>query len=140
MPIDGATLGLAGAAQIFRMDRVTEYLRRGRVVKTTRETAYGATTLWPDEAGPQRLLALVREYWAIESKQHYRRDRTQREDHCQVRRLRAARALSLMRSAAILLYERQRSKPGGKKSLPDWECKNHRNPSPLIRFLVTGTV
>ena len=33
-----ATLGLAGAAQIFRLDQPVDYLRRGHVIKTTRET------------------------------------------------------------------------------------------------------
>jgi hypothetical protein len=130
---------LAGAAQVIRLDRTTVYLRGGRVVKTTRETVYGVTTLWPEEAGPARLLALIRQYWAIENQQHYRRDHTQREDHCQTRHTSAARNLSLMRSAAIFLYERQRRKPGGKTSLPDWQRQNHRNPNPLLRLLVAGT-
>ena len=121
------------------MDRLTDYLRGGRVVKTTRQTVYFATILGPEEAGPRRLLDLVRQYWSIESRQHYRRDRTQREDHCQVRHFAAARVLSLMRSAAIFLHERQKNEKGGKKSMPDWESRNHRDPNPLIRLLVTGT-
>jgi hypothetical protein len=36
--VEGATLGLAGAAQIFRLDQPVDYLRRGHVIKTTRET------------------------------------------------------------------------------------------------------
>jgi len=129
-------LGLAGAAQIIRIDRKTQTLRQGRVVKTTHETAYLVTSLWADEADPQKLLDLVRGYWAIETKQHYRRDHTQREDHCQVRHTIAARNLSLMRSVSIFLFERQRSGRDGKKSLPDWQRKNHRNPSPLIARLM----
>ena len=74
MEVDGATVGLAGAAQLLRIDRQTETLRQGRVVKTTVETAYLVTSLWADETDPQKLLALVRGYWAIEIKQHYRRD------------------------------------------------------------------
>lgn len=130
-------MGLAGAAQITRIDRTTHFLSKGKVLKTTRETAYGVTSLWPDEADPDRLLDEVRGYWAIETKQHYRRDHTQREDHCQVRHIRAARNLCLMRSMAIFLFERQRGRRGAKRSLPDWQLKNMRQPRALIQRLMT---
>ena len=133
--MDGATLGLAGAAQIFRMDRPVEFLRQGRVDKTTPETVCGVTRLWPREAPPEVLRQRVREYWDIETKQPYRRDHTQREDPGQVRHTTSARNLSLMRSAAIFLYEQQRPTRSGKKSLPDWQRKNMRNPNPLIQAL-----
>ncbi len=130
--VDGATVGLAGAAQIFRIDEQVDYLRRGQVFKRTDDTRYGVTSLLPEEAGAEALLALVRGYWGIETRQHYRRDYTQREDHCRVRHPTAARNLSLMRSLAIFLYERQRGDPHGKRSLPDWQSQNHRHPNPLI--------
>ena len=101
--VDGATLGLAGAAQIFRLDQQVDYLRRGQVYQTTGETHYGVLSLTREEAGPEAVLALVRGYWGIETRQHDRRDHTQREDHCQVRHTTAARNLSLMRSLAIFL-------------------------------------
>lgn len=137
--MDGATIGLAGAAQVFRIDQQVDYLRRGHVIKTTRETRYGVLSLTPEEAGPAIVLALVRDYWGIETRQHYRRDHTQREDHCQVRHPTAARNLSLMRSLAIFLYERQRGSRQGKRSLPDWQRKNHRQPNPLIAQFTAGT-
>ncbi|HSA00307.1 MAG TPA: hypothetical protein P5055_06155 [Candidatus Paceibacterota bacterium] len=117
-----------------------DYLRRGQVIKTTHDTRYGVTSLYPEEADAEALLGLVRGYWGIEIKQHYRRDHTQREDHCQVRDSIAARNLSLMRSLAIFLYERQRAKPHGKRSLPDWLSHNHRHPSPLINLLAAGAL
>lgn len=137
--MDGFTLGLAGAAQVFRIDNHTDYLRGGEVYKTTEESRYGFCSLWPDEAQPQDLLNLARGYWSIEIKQHYRRDHTQREDHCQVRDTTLARNLSLMRTMAIFLYEHQRKKRNGKRSLPDWQSKNHRNPNPLIRLLTASS-
>lgn len=137
--MDGAALGLAGAAQIFRLDQKVDYLRRGQVIKTTNETRYGVLSLSPDEAGPDAVLALVRGYWGIEIKQHYRRDHTQREDHCQVRQTTAARNLSLMRSLAIFLYEHQRADRNGKCSLPDWQRKNHRHPNPLLQRFTAET-
>ena len=111
-------------------------MRKGRVIESTLVTVYGVTSLWPDEADAQRLLDLIREYWGIETKQHYRRDHTQREDHCQVRHTQAARNLSLMRSGAIFLYEEQRTGRTAKKSLPDWLRKNMRDPNPLIRLFM----
>ena len=129
-------MGLAGAAQLIRIDRKVQTLRKGRVIKTTEETAHVVTSLWVDQADPQKLLDLVRGYWAIETKQHYRRDHTQREDHCQVRHPVAARNLSLMRSLAIFLFEAQRWGRDGKRSLPDWQRKNLRNPYPLITGLI----
>ena len=114
-----------------------DYLRGGKITKTTNETRYGVSSLYPKEAGPARLLGLIRGYWCIETKQHYRRDHTQREDHCQVRDTSTARNLSLMRSLAIFLYERQRNRRNGKQSLPDWQRKNHRRPTDLIKLFTT---
>jgi predicted transposase YbfD/YdcC len=113
-----------------------EYLRRGKVIKTTQETRYHVTSLYQDEAPPNRLLELIRGAWAIEIKQHFRRDRTQGEDHCQVRHPTAARNLSLMRSLTIFLVEKQRPRRGGSQSLPDWQSRNARNPNPLIALLM----
>jgi predicted transposase YbfD/YdcC len=134
--VDGATVGLAGAAQIFRIDRKVDICRKDRIIKTTLIAFYGVTSLWADQAHPQKLLELVRGYWAIQTKQHYRRDHTQREDHRLVRNPVTARNLWLRRSAAIFLYEHQRPHRGAKQSLPDWQRKNIRNPNPLIQQLV----
>jgi predicted transposase YbfD/YdcC len=136
LPVDGATVGLAGAAQIFRIDRKVDICRKDRIIKTTLIAFYGVTSLWADQAHPQKLLELVRGYWAIQTKQHYRRDHTQREDHRLVRNPVTARNLWLRRSAAIFLYEHQRPHRGAKQSLPDWQRKNIRNPNPLIQQLV----
>lgn len=136
--MDGASLGLAGAAQVFRLQQQIHYLRRGQVYKTTQETRYGVCSRDGQEADPNILLSLVRGYWGIEIQQHYRRDHTQREDHCHVRHAVTARNLSLMRSLAIFLYERQRARPKGRRSLPDWQQGNHRQPNPLIRRLSTA--
>jgi len=130
--VDGATLGLAGAAQIFRLDQHVDYLRRGQVIRTTQETRYGVLSRTSAEALPATVLGLVRGYWGIETRQHYRRDHTQREDHCQVRHPTAARNLALMRSLAIFLYERQREARHGQRSLPDWQRQNLRQPNPLL--------
>ena len=64
-------------AQVFRLEREVWHEKyRGR----TRQVVYGLTSLTRQEAPPERLLALTREYWGIESGLHYRRDVTLKED------------------------------------------------------------
>ena len=137
-PVTPATLGLAGAAQVIRVDRHVQTVRRGQVIKQTKETAYACTSLWSEESTEEGLLDLVRSHWVIENGQHHRRDRTQDEDRCTVRHSRAARNLSLFRSLAIFLLELQRPNQGAKKSLPDFERRNHRRPGTLIHRFMFG--
>jgi hypothetical protein len=133
-------VGLAGAAQLIRIERRVQTVRKGKVIKETLEVAYLVTSFWVDEATPDQLLAWARVHWSIENGQHFRRDRTQDEDRCTVRDTTTARNLSLFRSLAIFLYEDQRSIKGEKKSLPDYERKNLRAPGSLIRrFMAEGT-
>jgi predicted transposase YbfD/YdcC len=123
---------LAGIAQVVRIHRHTQHVRQGQVWKETAETVFAVTTLWPDQAGPQRLLQLARDHWSIENGQHYRRDRTQDEDRCTVRDTHTGRNLSLFRSLAIFLFHRQATRKWGKKSLPDFEALNRSHPWTLI--------
>ena len=131
-------MGLAGAAQLLRIERKVDAVRRGQVIKHTEEIAYQVTSLWPEEAGPQRLLELVRDHWKIENGQHYRRDRTQDEDRCTVAETNSARLLSLFRTLAIFLHEQQRGKKGGKKSLPDFERRVCQQPGAMIRRFMSA--
>jgi predicted transposase YbfD/YdcC len=126
-------MGLAGVAQVVRIHDHVQYVRKGKVVKETHEVYFAVTSLWPEEAGPERLLELARDHWSIENGQHYRRDRTQDEDRCPVRNTTAARNLSLFRSLAIFLFKAQSKGKGGKKSLPDFQSHVHRRPWGLIR-------
>ena len=126
-------MGLAGAAQLVRLERKVDAVRGGQVIKHTEEIAYEVTSLWPEEAGPERLLELVRDKWKIENGQHYRRDRTQDEDRCTVGETNSARLLTLFRSLAIFLHEQQRGQRGGQKSLPDFERRVCQQPGAMIR-------
>ncbi len=126
-------MGLAGVAQVVRLHCHTQEVRQGKVVKETDDTRLAVTSYWAEEAGPDPLLQLARDHWSIENGQHYRRDRTQDEDHCPVRDTTAARHLSLFRSLAIFLFKSQSKGPGAKKSLPDFERHVHRKPWGLIR-------
>ena len=139
MPTDPETVGLAGAAQLIRIERHVQTLRKGQVIKDTTEVAYLVTSFWADEASPEQLLQWARVHWSIENGQYFRRDRTQDEDRCTVRETTTARNLSLFRSLAIFLHERQRSVKGGKKSLPDYERKTLRAPGSLIHRFMLNT-
>jgi predicted transposase YbfD/YdcC len=136
---DPATVGLAGAAQLIRIERHVQHVRGGKVIKESTEVAFLVTSLWIEEAKPEQLLKWARVHWSIENGQHFRRDRTQDEDRCTVRETVTARNLSLFRSLAIFLHEQQRRVRGGKKSLPDYERKTLRAPSPLIRRFMPET-
>ena len=53
--------------------------------KTSHEVVYCLTSLSADEAGPEPLLALVRNHWHLDNRLHYVRDFTDNEDQCRVR-------------------------------------------------------
>lgn len=131
-------MGLAGAAQLVRIERKVDVVRRGQVLKHSEEIAFELTSLWPEEAGPERLLQLVRDKWKIENGQHYRRDRTQDEDRCMVGETNSARLLSLFRSLAIFLHEQQCGQSGGQKSLPDFERRVCQQPGALLRRFMSA--
>ncbi len=64
-------------AQVFRIERTIWHEKHKGY---TREVVYGLTSLTPQQASPERLLTLVRQYWGIENGLHYRRDVTLQED------------------------------------------------------------
>lgn len=136
MATEPQTLGLAGVAQIVRLGRHVQHVRKGKVFKETDEVVFAVTTFLTEEASPQRLLAVAREHWSIENGQFHRRDCTQREDWCVQRDPHAARNLSLFRSLAIFLFKQQSARPHGKKSLPDFQRHVHRHPWGLLRRLM----
>jgi len=70
------------------------------------------------EAGPERLMELVRNHWAIENKLHHVRDVTLNEDRCRVRA--GARPLATLRNTAIgLIRSLGRSIPEARENF--WE-------------------
>lgn len=94
-----AHLDWPGLGQIARLKR-----RRSSGGKQSTEVVYLITSLAPGIAGPERLLALVRNHWAIENKLHYVRDVSMNEDRCRVRA--GARPLATLRSAVIGMIRR----------------------------------
>jgi len=63
--------------QVFKLERKVTCCRSGLV---TEETVYGITSLSPEQATAEQVLAWTRSYWGIENGLHYRRDATLRED------------------------------------------------------------
>lgn len=74
---------------------------RTRGDKEERETVYGLTSLSPAQAGPERLLSLVRGHWHVENKSHWVRDVTFGEDHSQARGGAIPQVLAAVRNACI---------------------------------------
>jgi predicted transposase YbfD/YdcC len=91
------------AEQVFKLERYFERLADGKV---THEVVYGVTSLTAQEAGPTRLLQIVRTHGQIENGLHYRRDATLREDWCQVRMGQAAHALAVINNLVLGLLAR----------------------------------
>ena len=72
--------------------------------KESIEVVYLITSLDPSQAGPERLLQLVRDHWAIENKLHHVRDVSMNEDRCRVRT--GSRPLSTLRSTVVGMIRR----------------------------------
>lgn len=87
-----------GVAQVFRIERVIWHEKhRGY----TRQVTYGLTSLSPERASPKKLLALVRQYWGIETGLHYRRDATLKEDATRLTLGNAGHIMAILNNAII---------------------------------------
>jgi len=70
------------------------------------EVVSGVTSLGPEQAGPERVLGLVRQHWEIENKVHWVRDVTFDEDRSQVRCGSIPQVMAAFRNTAIGLMRR----------------------------------
>lgn len=89
--------------QVFCVRREVTHLRKN---KESCEIAYGITSLTPDKASPERVLALNRTHWGIENGLHWIRDETFREDRSQIRTGTAPRVMATLRNLAITILRR----------------------------------
>ena len=94
--------GWPGVRQVFRV--VREVTVRG---KTTREVAYGITSLPRERADAAVLLRLNRGHWGIENRVFYVRDVTFGEDRCRLRTRHSPHNLATIRNFAITWLRRQ---------------------------------
>ena len=72
-----------------------------RRLALSREIAYAITSLPRGRAGPDDLLALVRQHWSIENRLHYRRDVALREDASRIRSGNAPQARAALRNTVL---------------------------------------
>lgn len=93
-----------GLAQVFKLDRWARLNSTGEIRS---ETVFGITSLSPEKASPARLLALMRDYWAIENGLHYRRDVTLKEDSTRMKHPHQAQAMAIINNLMVALVRHQ---------------------------------
>ena len=106
LPVSSEQMAFPFIHQIFAIRRIVE--ATDRTQKMSDEVAYGITSVLPVDDATQNaktVLETFRTHWSIESKSHARRDKSYREDTCQVRNHNAARVLTAFRQMAIFLCE-----------------------------------
>jgi predicted transposase YbfD/YdcC len=87
-----------GLAQVFELGRHVMFPKTGQ---ERVEVVYGVTSLRPEQAPPERLLALVRGQWQIENKSHWVREVTFDEDRSQVRCGNIPQVMAALRNTTI---------------------------------------
>jgi predicted transposase YbfD/YdcC len=91
--------------QVYQLKRQFSWVRQGRVYKTSAEVEWGVTSLTRRLASPERLLALRRGHWLIETGLHYRRDVTFHEDATRMTLGPAGRILSIIHDLVLGLLK-----------------------------------
>lgn len=120
--------GFAGSRAIAR-------IRSTRIIKKTgaqtEEDRYYLSSQAPGERSPQDWIQLTRSHWAVENRNHWRRDATLGEDRTRLRHPRALANLALLRNLTLHLLSQN--------SDPDWlPAKKERlaaNPSQSLSLL-----
>lgn len=84
--------------QVFQIERRIVRVRTGEM---RQETVYGVTSLPPDRASADHLLAYSRAHWHIENRSHWVRDVTFDEDRSQVRVGSLPQVLAALRNTTI---------------------------------------
>jgi predicted transposase YbfD/YdcC len=90
-----------GCAQVFRLSRERKI---GEKVET--EVILGIASLSREQAGPKRLLGLIRAHWGIENGLHGVRDGTLREDASRIRKGAGPEVMAALRNIVIFLFHR----------------------------------
>ena len=106
-----------------RVERSTKYVKSG---KTHQEVIYLITSLSPEQASPERLLALNRAHWEIENRLHWVRDVTFGEDQSQIRKGAGPRVMATLRNLVISLLRLYRKASGIAKALRDLAAQPHQ--------------
>lgn len=110
-------------ARVACVERVTQLIKSGKRRQT--EVVYLITSLSPEKASPQRLLALNRGHWEIENRLHWVRDVAFAEDLSQVRTGTGPRMMATLRNLAISLIRLRRKASGIAQALRDMAARPH---------------
>ena len=113
----------------FRIERERRSTKTGKV---EHETVHGLTSLPPDQATAQVVLALVRGHWSIENRLHHVRDVSYDEDRCRVRTGHLPRNLACLTNLAISIVRIK----GRFDSIPQAQRHYARRPQDAVRHLV----
>ena len=95
-----------GIGQVYRLERKFDWVRQGKVYKTSSEIEYGITSLSRDQASPAKVLHIRRQHWLIETGLHYRRDVTCHEDATRMTIGAAGRILATVHNLVLGLIKR----------------------------------
>ena len=89
-----------GLAQVYEYRSQRKHTRTGKI---THQTQYGITSLTPQQASAERLLALRRGHWTIENLSHRTRDVIFAEDASQVRSGNIPHVMATLRNTVLTL-------------------------------------
>ena len=92
--------------QVYRLERKFDWIRQGKVFKTSCEVEFGITSLSRSQASPAKVLQFRRQHWFIETGLHYRRDVTFREDATRMTIGASGRILATVHNLVIGLIKR----------------------------------
>jgi predicted transposase YbfD/YdcC len=115
-------------AQVFRLERHRTKLKDGT---EQTEVVYGLTSLSRQKADATRLLTLVRDYWGMENRLHYRRDATLHEDATRMTHPTLAQAMATFNNLTIGLVTQH-----GWRYLPEARRYYDANPTAALALLL----
>lgn len=95
-----------GLGQVYRLERKFTWMRQGQAYKSSCEVEYGITSLSRKKAQPEKVLAVRRQEWLIETGLHYRRDVTFHEDATRMTKGAAGRILSIVHNLVLGLIKK----------------------------------
>jgi len=95
-----------GVGQVYRLERKFTWMRQGQAYKTSCEVEFGITSLSQKKAPPEKVLAVRRQEWLIETGLHYRRDVTFHEDATRMTKGASGRILAIVHNLVLGLIKK----------------------------------
>lgn len=89
-----------------RVTRERRQIRRGKIVRQSRERFYYVGSFAADRHSPEHVLSLIRGHWSIENCLHHRKDRSMDEDRCRAAASKTGRVMCCLRSISAMVFNR----------------------------------